>query len=187
MTMDSSWPIVVLAPAIAASVGAYFSARLGVAHAERAENSRLRRDSAEEIIAALTPLRDLLRDVQENRDVKQWMIAVNTAYDAIEDAQYRAPSTFRHLKQSIRVSLGEAVGAVCWADSQPFREQVKIAEYNYRWNQYAIEYVELVMGSLREWRDASVKTAPRVRLLSFDRWLAATDRYHSGQDGLQVK
>lgn len=181
MTMDLSWLVGMLPPALAAAVGAYFSARLGVTHAERAEASRFRRESAEELVAALTTLRDLLRDVQHNRDVEDWVAAVNVAYDAIEDARYRMPPSFRHLKQSIRFALGEAVGGVSWADMQSTREHEELSDYNHRWNEYAIEYIGMALDSIREWRDAAVKTAPKVRLPAFDPWLAQTKRYVSGE------
>jgi hypothetical protein len=59
MTIDFSWILALLPPALAAAAGAYFSARLGVAHADRAEASQFRRDSAEDLVSALTTLRDL--------------------------------------------------------------------------------------------------------------------------------
>jgi len=182
MTIDLSWLIAMLPPALAAAVGAYFSARLGVAHAERAEASRLRRDSAEELVGALLTLRGLLRDAQQNRDSEQWMVAVNATYDAIEDARYRTPAGFRHLKLSIRLALGEAVGGVSLADMRTSQENEDLSEYNHRWNEYAIEYMEMALDSIRGWRDAPVKTAPKVRLLAFYPWLATTERYVSGQD-----
>ncbi|TQO19488.1 hypothetical protein FB472_1045 [Rhodoglobus vestalii] len=181
MTLDYSLLLDVLVPLLAVSLGAYFSARLGVAHAERSEVSRFRRESAEELVVAFTTLRDLLRDVQHIRDVEQWIAAVNAAYDAIEDARYRTPSSFRHLKQSLRFALGEAVGGVSLADMRTSREHEELSEYNHRWNEYAIEYIEMVLGSIRQWRDAPVKTAPKVWLLAFDPWLAKTERYVSGQ------
>ncbi|WP_341953783.1 hypothetical protein [Salinibacterium sp. TMP30] len=186
MTIDLSWILAVLPPALAAAAGAYFSARLGVAHAERAEASRFRRDSAEELVSAFMTLRDLLRGVQQNRDVEPWKAAVVVAYDAIEDARYRTPTSFRHLKQSLRSALGEAVGGVSWADLRSPREQEELSEYNHRWNEYAIEYVGMALDAIREWRDAPVKNAPKVRLLAFDRWLAKTERYVSGQDSAPV-
>lgn len=181
MTLDYSLVLDVLVPLLAVSLGAYFSARLGVVHAERAEASRFRRESAEELIAALSTLRDHLRDVQHNRDVGSWVAAVNVAYDAIEDARYRMPPSFRHLKRSIRFALGEAVGGVVsWADMPSSREGEGLADYNHRWNEYAIEYIDMALDSIREWRDASVKTAPKVRLPAFDPWLAKTGRYVTG-------
>lgn len=182
MTLDLSWLAGMLPPALAAAVGAYFSARLGVVHAERAEASRLRRESADDLVEAFTALRNLFRDVQHDRDAGNWLAAVNVAYDAIEDARYRLPPSFRHLKQSIRFALGAAVGGVSLADMQSTREHEELADYNYRWNEYAIEYIEMALDAIREWRDASVKTAPKVRLLAFDPWLAKSGRYVPGQD-----
>lgn len=184
MTIDYSLLLGALGPMLAASLGAYFSARLGVAHAERTETIRRRLESAEDLVESLTTLRDLLRDVQHNRDVEQWTGAVNAAYDVIEDARYRTPISFRHLKRSVRFALGEAVGGVSLIDMRVSHGQEELAEYNHRWNEYAIEYVEMALDSIREWRDAPVKAAQKVRLLAFDPWLAKTKRYVSGQGAM---
>jgi hypothetical protein len=124
--------------------------------------------------------------VQQNRDVEPWMAAVVVAYDAIDDARHRTPTSFRHLKQSRRSALGEAVGGVSWVDLRSPRQQEELSEYNHRWNEYAIEYVEMALDAVRAWRDAPVKSAPQVRLLAFDPWLAETERNVSGQDSTQV-
>jgi hypothetical protein len=178
--MDLSWLVGIVTTALAAGVGAYVSARLGVVHAERAESNRFRRETAEEIIGALTKLRDLLRDVQNDRRLEQWTVPVITAYDTIDDARYRLPQGFRHLKQGVRLALGEAVGGPALADLRPSSERDELADYNHRWNEYAIEYMEMAMDSIREWRDASAKSASSVRLPGFDLWLAKTNRHVTG-------
>lgn len=180
MDMDLTWRVGIVTTALAAGVGAYVSARLGVAHAERAENSRFRRESAEEIIGALARLRDLLREVQNDRSLEQWTVPVIAAYDRIDDAHYRLPQRFRHLKQSVRFALGEAVGGPSLADLRPSSEHDELADFNHRWNEYAIEYIEMAMDSIREWRDASAKSATSVRLPGFDLWLANTNRHVTG-------
>jgi hypothetical protein len=180
MDMDLSWIVGMVTTALAAGVGAYVSARLGVVHAERAEKNRFRRETAEEIIGALTKLRDLLRDVQNDRSPEQWTMPVITAYDTIDNARYRLPQGFRHLKQGVRFALGEAVGGPSLADLRPSSERDELADYNHRWNEYAIEYIEMAMHSIREWRDASAKSASSVRLPGFDQWLANTNRHVTG-------
>ncbi|WP_156786346.1 hypothetical protein [Microterricola viridarii] len=180
MDMDLSWLVGIVTTALAAGVGAYVSARLGVVHAERADSNRLRRETAEEIIGALTKLRDLLRDVQNDRSPEQWTVPVITAYDTIDDARFRLPQGLRHLKQSVRFALGEAVGGPSLADLRPSSERDELADYNHRWNEYAIEYVEMAMDSVRQWRDAPAKSASSVRLPGFDQWLAKTNRHVSG-------
>ena len=177
MEFDLSWLVGMVTTALAAATGAYVSARLGVAHAERTEADRSRRDSAERLVTSLTTLRSLLRAVQDNRDVEPWIAAVNDVYDEIEDARFRLPQSFRHFQQSIRIALGEAVGGVSLVDLRSSRGREELSDYNHRWNEYAIEYIEMTMGAVREWRDASAKAAPNVRLLGFDAWLAKTNRY----------
>jgi hypothetical protein len=180
MTIDAAWLTELLPPALAAAIGAYFSARLGVTHAERADSSRYRRESAEELLTALAALRSLLRDARHQRDFGKWAAAVSAVYDTVDDARYRFPQGFRHLKQSIRFALGEAVGGVSWVDLPSSRGRDELSEYNSRWTEYAIDYIDMVMNSVREWRDGRAKTAPKVSLLAFDPWLAKTGRHVSG-------
>lgn len=180
MDMDLSWLVGMVTTALAAGAGAYVSARLGVVHADRAENNRFRRETAEEIISSLSKLRDLLRDVQNDRDFEQWTVPMITAYDTIDDARYRLPQRFRHLKQSVRFAIGEAVGGPSLADLRPSSEPGELADYNHRWNEYAIEYIEMAMDSIREWRDASAKSASNVRLPGYDLWLANTNLHVTG-------
>jgi len=181
MEFDLMWLAGMVTTALAAATGAYVSARLGFAHAERTEAARSRRDSAERLVATLTAVRTLLRDVQHNRDVEPWAVAVNNAYDEIEDARFRLPQSFRHVQQSVRIALGEAVGGVSLVDLRSSRGQEELSAYNHRWNEYAIEYIDMTMGAVREWRDASAKAAPNVCLLGFDAWLAKTNRYVHGE------
>ncbi|POH64402.1 hypothetical protein C3B61_13220 [Cryobacterium zongtaii] len=180
MDMDLSWLVGIASTALAAGAGAYVSARLGVVHADQAENNRFRRETAEEIVVSLTKLRDLLRDVQNDRNSEQWTVPVITAYDTIDDARHRLPQRFQHLRQSVRFALGEAVGGPSLADLGPSSEPAELADYNHRWNEYAIEYIEMAVDSIREWRDASAKSAPNVRLPGFDLWLAKTSRHVTG-------
>lgn len=180
MDFDLLWLVPIVAAVVAAVAGAYVSARLGWVHAERAEVSRVRRESAEEIIRTLTKLRDLLRNASSSRDVDEWAAAVTEAYDAIDDARHRLPQEFRHFKRSVRYALGEAVGGVSLADLQSSRERADLADYDHRWNEYAIEYLELAIVATRAWRDASAAAAPKLRLPDFDQWLARTDRHVSG-------
>jgi hypothetical protein len=181
MNMDLSWLVGMVTTALAAAAGAYVSARLGLVHAERAEANRFRRETAEDLVGALTKLRDLLRDVQSNREIAQWAAAVIATYDAIDDARYRLPQSFRHLKQSLRFALGEAVGGVSWADMPSSWETEELSDYDHRWNEYAIEYVEMATDSIREWRDASAQATSKIFLPAFDPWLAKTQRYVSGE------
>jgi len=109
---------------------------------------------------------------------------VNAAYDAIDDARYRTPTSFRHLKQSIRFALGEAVGGMSWADIRLPRGEEELSEYDHRWNEYASEYVGIALDSVREWRDAPTKFAPKVRLPAFDPWLAKSGRFVPGRDSV---
>lgn len=181
MTMDLTWLVGLLTTTAAASVGAFISGRLGLIQADRSETTRLRRETAEELVTTLSELRRLLRDVESSRDFKHWARTVDVAFDAVDDARHRLASGWRHLKRSLRAALGEAVGMVAFADFHSARDQEELAPYTYRWTEYALEYTDLVLDSIRRWRDARAKTAPKMTLASFDEWLAKTGRYISGE------
>ena len=106
---------------------------------------------------------------------------MDVAFDAVDDARDRLPSGWRHLKRSLRAALGEAVGVVAFVDLRSSSDEDELATYNHRWNEYALEYTDLVLDSTRRWRDARAKTAPKMTLASFDEWLAKTGRYISGE------
>ena len=123
----------------------------------------------------------MLRDAELERDVEQWREILESAYDALDDAHHRLPTGLRHAKRSLRAAIGEATGlAFIDLRSRALGEQEELAPFDYRWTSYAVEYVDLVLDSLRLWRDRAPRIAEKVRVPDFDRWLAATGRYSPG-------
>lgn len=177
MTSDWAWLVELLATTAAASVGAFISGRMGLIQADRSETTRLRRETAEELVTALSDLRRLLRDADGSRDVDIWSRTVDIAFDAISDAQHRLPSGWRHLKRSLRAAVGEAVGGVAFVDLHSAHDKDELATYDYRWTEYAMEYTDLVIDGTRRWRDARAKVARKMTLISYDDWLRRTGRY----------
>lgn len=180
MTLDLTWLVGLLITTAAASVGAFISGRLGLVQADRSETTRLRRETADDLVTTLSELRRLLRDADGSRDIDAWSKTVDITFDAVNDARHRLPSGWRHLKHSLRAALGEAVGAVAFVDIRSAHDKDELATYSHRWTEYAMEYTDLVIDSTRRWRDARAKVAPKVTLLNYDDWLARTGRYVSG-------
>jgi len=174
--------ITVVGSALGASIGAYLSARFGSKQREAADEARFRRDSADQIIERLLALRAMLRDAEVERDVERWRETLESTYDAVDDARHRLPAGLRHAKRSLHAAIGEATGlALIDLRSRALGEQEELAAFDYRWTSYAVEYVDLVLDSLRLWRDRAPRAAEKVRAPDFDHWLAATGRYSPGE------
>lgn len=177
--LDSA--ITLVGSTLAASVGAFLSARFGGRQRAHADDAKRRRATASVVIDQLLTVRALLREAQQFRDVAAWREAIESVYDALDDARYRLPDGFRHIKRSVRAAIGEAT-ALSLTDSWPRSENDAdaLADYNREWTTNAIDYFDVVVDSLRAWRDASPKAADRIGVRSFDSWLAVTERYVPG-------
>ena len=162
-----------------ASVGAFISGRFGLVLADRSEITRRRREAADEVIETLSNLRRLMRNAENSTDFDQWASVVSSAYDAVDDARHRLPRGWRHLKRSLRAAIGEAVGGVAMVDLRAPSQQL-LGTFNHRWVEYALEYIDLTLDSTRRWRDAKPSMASKINLLSYDDWLAKTERYIPG-------
>jgi hypothetical protein len=178
IALDLPGLLTLLSSTIAASTGAYVSARFGTLQREQADSARLRRATAEELIESLLDVRRLLRSAATSRDVREWTAAVEACFDNIDNARHRLPKSFRHLKFSVRGAIGEAVGAVAFADlTRSSDDYVELGEYDHKWSEFAIEYIEAATDSIRRWRDSKSSVADKLSLRGYDDWLAATGRY----------
>lgn len=166
---------------LAASVGAFLSARFGGRQRAQADEVKQRRSTASAIIDQLLAVRALLREARHFRDVAVWRDAIEALYDALDNARYRLPDGFRHMKRSVRAAIGEATGLSLtdsWPRSQ--NDTDDLAEHSDAWTTNAIDYIDLLVDALRAWRDARPKSADRISVRSFDSWLAVTERYVPG-------
>ena len=165
---------------VGAFVGAFASSRFGYQQRAFAEEDKRRHDIAESTLPPLLELRRLLRHAQELRSNKAWAVATEAAYEALDDARHLMPPSLRHLKRSVRASVGEAMGGVAMADLDPRMLEYELAPFDYRWTSYAEEYLDGVIETVRRWRDASRSRAPKVSMRNFDDWLKISGRYEPG-------
>lgn len=170
--------VTLVSSTLAASIGAFLSARFGSRQRTEANEAKRRKNTADAIIDRLLILRSLLRDAEQEREVTAWRVGIEGVYDALDDARHLLPDGFRHLKRSIRGAIGEATG-LSFTDFWPRLESEpsELAEYDYKWTTNAIDYIDAVLDALRAWRDARPRAAEKAGLGSFDDWLAATGRY----------
>jgi hypothetical protein len=134
-------------------------------------------DAAQQIVAKLRPLRTV---VAKSRDLKVESAEVIEAWRAcattIAENQHRLPTSWRHLRRSIRAALGELFGGPSWADICYGGELEEVADFDGRWWDYALSYCEYVIDRLARVADRP-EVAGEAELLDFDTWLAATDRH----------
>ena len=165
---------------VGAFVGAFASSRFGYQQRVFAEEDKRRQDIAERTLPPLLELRRLLRNAEEMRSNRAWAVATEAAYEALDDARHIMPPSLRHLKRSVRASVGEAMGSVAMADLDPRMLEYELAPFDYRWTSYAEEYVNAVIETVRRWRDASRSKAPKVDMRDFDDWLKRSGRDEPG-------
>jgi hypothetical protein len=104
---------------IGAFAGAFLSSRFGYQQSALAESDRSQCQAADTAIPQLIHLRRLLRNAQTSRSTGEWALAAESAYEVLDDARPLLPEGSKHLKWSIRASIGEAMGAVAVADFDP--------------------------------------------------------------------
>jgi hypothetical protein len=169
--------LTLLTTIIGAFVGAYASSRFGYQQRAFAEEDVRRRAVADTALTALLELRRLLRSAETSRSSRDWAAATQVAYEALDDARHLLPPSLRHLKRSVRDSIGEAIGGVALSDLEPRMSDYELAPYDHKWTMYADDYLDLVIDTLRRWRDATRNKSLGITMMDFDAWLRATDRY----------
>jgi len=166
---------------LGAFVGAFLSSRFGYQQSALAEGDRHRRLAAEAALPHMVDLRRLLRNAEHSRSIKEWASVTESTYEALDDARHLLPQRLKHLKRSVRASIGEAIGGLAVANVDPGMLDFELAPYDYRWTSYASEYLDGAIDCMREWRDASRSKASGVSMRNFDDWLAVTKRYTPGE------
>jgi len=163
-------------------VGAVTSATLGSAlerSRSRADDERRRRRAAaKELLDLLDPIVDRLRVLEELRGIAYWRTHALPLFKHIERVEELTPSRWRHLRLSLREALGNGVdGAVALVEHQASDLTVEV-EYNRRWSDHALEYIEMVARQVRRWEGKwTERSARAVALPSFNDWLITTGRW----------
>jgi hypothetical protein len=165
---------------VGACVGAYMSSRFGYRQGALTESDRRRREAADAVIPQLIELRRLLRNAETSRTTTEWAKVTEASYEALDDARHLLPLGLKHLKHSIRTSVGEAMGPVAMADIDPEMLEYGLSPYDHRWTSYAIDYLNGALDHIRAWRDARSSQVSALSMRDYDDWLAHTNRYRSG-------
>lgn len=156
---------------IAELVGHVLSGR-----SERAKELREgRKATAAELVAPLRELQRLLRrygvEVVDRDEVetacRNWSLA-------LEAQQHRLPWEWRHVPRNVKEAVGTVFGGVVSIHTDPEAKKMVLAEPHVMWQDFAVDYLEVVAVKLLEWGD-SIKGASIVEE-HYDAWLARTGR-----------
>ena len=155
-------------------VGSYAGYRLSGRALRAAEARSIRREAAADLSASLRDLRSLTRrwgrvEVSQ-AEVGSAFVAWSEAFDR---QGHRLPAQWRHTGRSVRAAVGEVFGGVAMADLRPEVGAYPLAEQDFKWQDFADDYLTHVLDAVVRWGDWQ-RSAPKLR--DFDSWLDATDR-----------
>lgn len=165
------------ATVIAAGLGAYISGRYGHQTAERGARRERRQALADAAIAANVALRRAFQESNPDWTGRDWEILLDESYGALQSAGPVLPGGLRHLRRSVRAACGEALGGVAAFELVSVRERMELADFDPVWSQNARDYLDVVVASLRRWREASERNAQSTAAPNFDEWLRLESRY----------
>lgn len=135
----------------------------------------IRREAAADLSATIRDLRSMSRrwgrvELTQG-EVSSAIVAWSEAFDR---QSHRLPTRWRHLGRSVRAAAGEVFGGVVLTDLRPDMATCPLADPNYKWQDFADDYLTYVLNGIVRWGDGenSIKD-----LRSFDSWLQATGRH----------
>jgi argininosuccinate lyase len=173
-----------VAGALPTALLGYLGHKLAVDRDRNKDKLELSRSAADELLASLRVLRDLVRDSEwDELHPRKWAEANTTFGRVWDDHLHRFPDRWRHLHRSVRSAVGEHVGGVVLAREDKRVVDYPISEFNAEWHQNALEYIGYVIFRLQQWRDEPKRNPTRANLRTFDDWLAvrAIPSTHEGR------
>lgn len=151
-----------------------FADRIAVRRERDRDRRVLFREAGDVLLLHLRLLRDVARDSQyDNHQPREWAECMTGFCRAHDDLGHRLPSTWGHMKRSVRAAVGEFAGGVAMADVDKRMVDYPLPPHDQKWLTNAVEYLEYVIFRMQAWRDdptTSVRRTPK--LLDFDSWLA---------------
>jgi hypothetical protein len=159
---------------IAGLFGSYTAYRLSTRTARDAESRAIRREASADLSAPLRDLRTMTRRwgraELSQAEVASAVVAWSEAFDR---QGHRLPDKWRHVGRSVRAAVGEVFGGVAMVDLRPNMGDYPLAEPNFKWQDFADDYLTFVLNAVVRWGDAQPRS---TTLHDFDSWLYATGR-----------
>lgn len=128
--------------------------------------------AAAQLAKALTALVEELRLFESRRRPKRWKKLLRQIYATLDQLEPVLPHEWRHLKRSIRDSVGSAVGgSVVFVDLIDVPDDTQLASPS-RWTMHAADYLEGACRAVRRWGAApTVRNTKRATLPDYNTWL----------------
>jgi hypothetical protein len=166
---------IAVAPGVASGLlGSYAGYRLSSRATRATETRAIRREAAADLCA---PLRDLRGMSRRWGRVELAQVEVGSAVvawsEAFDRQGHRLPADWRHVGRSVRAAVGEVFGGVAIAHLRPEMAAYPLAEPDFRWQDFADDYITHVLDALVRWGDSD-RSARALR--DFDSWLEETSR-----------
>lgn len=155
-------------------VGSYAGYRLSCRATRAADSRSICREAAADLSAPIRDLRSMTRrwgrvEVGQG-EVGSAVVAWSEAFDR---QGHRLPAEWRHIGHSVRAAVGEVFGGVVMADLRPEMADFPLAKPDFKWQDFADEYLTYVLDGVVRWGDGE-RSARGLR--DFDSWLEATGR-----------
>lgn len=166
----------VLEDGAAAAVSAIITNMFELLTKRGSEERHSRAQHANELAAALERIVLDLRMLEERRSAKRWKKRVGALYSTLDELRPMLPEQWRHLKGSIRDSVGAAIGGgIVFVDLIPVPDDAPL-ERPSRWTMHAADYLDETCRAVRAWgatrsnRRARLQTCP-----SYNAWVNQHD------------
>lgn len=165
----------VTAAATATTIDRVFDLFVGRRQQKREDRQR----AANQLLSALVPIVEELRMYQWRRRPKRWKKLLRRLYAALDVHAPIFPHQWRHLKRSVRDSVGNAVGGgVVFVDLLDIQDDAELALPS-RWTMHGADYLDGTVSVIRRWGTTrSSWRAHRTILPTFDAWVTANNLQH---------
>lgn len=161
-----------LADGAAAAVSAIITNVFELLSQRGDEERRARAKHAQTLAAALEGIVTDLRMLEQRRSAKRWKKRVRALYLILDELQPILPFQWRHLKGSVRDSVGNAIGGgIVFVDLLHIPNDAAL-EPPSRWTMHAADYLEETARAVRFWgATRSTHRARRQRWPSYNSWV----------------
>ena len=166
--------IAVLPGVLSGLIGSYAGYRLSGRATRSVEARSTCREAAAELCAPLRDLRTMSRrwgrvELSQG-EVGSAVVAWSGAFDR---QGHRLPAGWGHAGQSVRAAVGGVFGGVAIAHLRPEMFEYPLAEPDYKWQEFADDYLTYVLDVVVRWGDGERSAR---KLSDFDSWLEMTAR-----------
>lgn len=136
------------------------------------DERRARAKHARRLTAALDGVVTDLRMLERRQSAKRWKKRIGALYQTLDELRPVLPPQWRHLKGSVRDSVGNAIGGGIVFVGLLHVPHDTVLEPRSRWTMHAADYLEATSRAVRAWgATRSNRRARRQRWPSYNSWV----------------